>query len=365
MDNREVLIWLASIEGINNRIIEILENKFEQMSYVWYADAKEILMLSEINDKIKNQIIKHRNNLYYESLLKKIYSSNVKVITYYDDDYPSKLLHINGYPKVLYLKGNLLPEDHISIAIVGSRKSTAYGRLVAEKISSELSQLGVTLVSGMAKGIDTQVHQSALNNNTRTIAVLGSGVDVVYPSSNRELYYKIQENGCVISEFPLGTQPFSYNFPQRNRIISGLSLGVVVIEATEKSGSLITAHHATEQGRDVFAVPGNINSLYSRGTNLLIKDGAKLVMSVEDIIDEVPELNDKYLKTNNKKERLDYSQFSDAERNVIECLIENPIHCDLISYRTGIGIIELNGILTILEMKGIIRQLPGRVYAIM
>lgn len=363
MDNRDTLIWLANIEGVNNRVINILERKFGQLSYVWYADSKEIILINEINDEIKKQIIKHRNKQYYENLLEKIYTNKVKVVTYYDDDYPSRLLYICDYPKVLYLKGQLPSEDNTSIAIVGARKSTAYGRWVADKISAELAKLGVILVSGMAKGIDTQVHLGALNNNTLTVAVLGCGVDVIYPSSNRELYYKIQENGCVISEFPLGTKPFPYNFPQRNRIISGLSSGVVVIEATEKSGSLITAHHATDQGKDVFAVPGNINSLYSRGTNLLIKDGAKLVMTVEDIIEEIPELKDKYLNCSYNTE-IDYSQFSNEERKILECLIESPLHCDLISHKTGVGIIELNGMLTILEMKGVVKQLPGRIYTI-
>ncbi len=363
MDNRYILIWLSSIEGVSNKTIDILENKFDKLSYLWNIDTNDILSIKEINDKTKREIIKNRNDLYYENLFKKIKDSKVKVITSYDNEYPSILRYINDNPRVLYLKGQLLPEDETSVAIVGARKSTSYGKWVAEKISSELAELGITLVSGMAKGIDTQVHISALNNRTRTIAVLGCGVDVVYPSSNRELYNKIQDNGCIISEFPLGTQPLPYNFPQRNRIISGLSLGVVVIEATEKSGSLITAHHAMEQGKDVFAVPGNINSIFSRGTNLLIKDGAKIVMSVEDVIEEIPDLFERYSRINRKVE-FDYSLFSDDEVRIIKCISEKPIHCDLITYRTGIGIIELNSMLTILEMKGVIKQMPGRIYTV-
>lgn len=363
MNNRDMLIWLTSIEGVSIKTIDILEKTFGQLSYLWNTDTKQILSIKEMNDKIKHEIIKNRNDLYYENLFKKISNSKTKVITYYDDDYPSILRYINDSPKVLYIKGQLLPEDKTSIAIVGARKSTAYGRWVAEKISSELAELGITLVSGMAKGIDAQVHISALNSKTRTIAVLGCGVDVIYPSSNRELYDRIQENGCIISEFPLGTRPLPYNFPQRNRIISGLSLGVVVVEATEKSGSLITAHHAMEQGKDVFSIPGNINSIFSKGTNLLIKDGAKLVMSVEDIIEEIPSLVERYSRLNRKIE-LDYTQFSTDEVKIIKCISEKPIHCDLITHRTGIGIIELNSMLTILEMKGVIKQLPGRIYSI-
>lgn len=363
MDNRDVLIWLTSIEGISIKTIDILEKKFGELSFLWSIDTNEILPIKEINDKIKYDIIRNRNDLYYKNLLKKISDCKARVITYYDDDYPGNLRYIDYCPKVLYVKGQLLAEDEISVAIVGARKSTVYGRWAAEKISSELAKLGITLVSGMAKGIDTQVHVSALNNKARTIAVLGCGVDVIYPSSNRELYNKIQDNGCIISEFPLGTQPLPYNFPQRNRIISGLSLGVVVVEATEKSGSLITAHHAMEQGRDVFAVPGNINSIFSRGTNLLIKDGAKLVMSVEDIIEEIPQLLKRYSSLNVKAE-IDYTEFSDDEVKIIKCISEKPIHCDLVAYRTGISIVEINSLLTILEMKGVIKQLPGRSYTI-
>ncbi len=363
MKNRDILVWLSSIGGVNNKIIGILEKSLEGLASLWSMSVSDIYSINGINEKLKHEIIRNRNELYYENLLKKIEAHKVKIITYYDEDYPNNLRFIADSPKVLYTKGQLHSEDETSIAIVGARKSTSYGNWAAEKISNELASLGISLVSGMAKGIDTQVHLGALNSKGRTIAVLGCGVDIIYPSSNRELYNRIQENGCIISEFPLGTQPLPYNFPQRNRIISGLSLGVVVIEATEKSGSLITAHHAMEQGKEVFAVPGNINSIFSRGTNLLIKDGAKIVMSVEDIIEEIPCLIEKYSKLYRKAE-IDYNEFSDDEAKVIKCIFEKPIHCDLIAHRTGINVVDLNSLLTILEMKGVIKQLPGRIYTI-
>ncbi|MFA5524460.1 MAG: DNA-processing protein DprA [Tissierellales bacterium] len=363
MNNRDILIWLSSINGVSNRIIDVLGKKLGELRCIWSIDTKDVLAIKEIKENTKHEIIKNRNDIYYENLLKKIDKYKVEIITYLDERYPNSLRYIHDSPKVLYLKGQLLPEDEISIAIVGSRKSTSYGNWASEKIASELSSIGISIISGMAKGIDTQVHLGALNNKGRTIAVLGCGVDIVYPNSNRELYNKIQENGCIISEFPLGTQPLPYNFPQRNRIISGLSLGVVVVEATEKSGSLITAHHAMEQGKDVFAIPGNINSIFSQGTNLLIKDGAKLVMSVEDIIEEIPSLVKKYSK-HFKAVELDHNQFSDDEVRIIKCISEEPIHCDLIAYRTGISVIELNSILTILEMKNVIKHLQGRIYTI-
>lgn len=363
MDNRDILVWLTSIEGVSIKTVDILEKYFGELSYMWNNDINEISAIKEISNRIKQNIIRNRNEVYYENLLKRIDNCKARVITYLDEEFPTNLKFIKDSPKVLYVKGQLMPKDEISLAIVGARKSTVYGRWVAEKISNELAELGITLVSGMAKGIDTQVHISAVNNKCRTIAVLGCGVDIIYPSSNREIYDKIQDNGCIVSEFPLGTQPLPYNFPQRNRIISGLSLGVVVIEATEKSGSLITAHHAMEQGKDVFAVPGNINSIFSRGTNLLIKDGAKLVMTIEDIIEEIPCILNRYPDLN-KKIELDYTEFSEDEAEIIKCISEKPVHCDTISYRTGISITNINSILTILEMKGIIKQLPGRIYTI-
>lgn len=363
MNNRDALIWLTSIKGVNIKTVDLLENKFKELKNIWEVDNDEILSTSQISDKVKFEIIKNRNEGYYENLIMRIRKSGANIITYYDEEYPANLRFIENSPKVLYVKGQLKLEDSISISIVGSRKSTSYGKWVAEKITTELSELGVTIISGLAKGIDTYAHINAIKNNARTIAVLGSGVDIIYPQSNRELYYKIQENGCIISEFPLGTQPFQYNFPQRNRIISGLSLGVVVVEAREKSGSLITAHHAIEQGREVFAVPGNINSLYSKGTNLLIKDGAKIVTSIEDIIEEIPQLKANYSNCI-KRKKLDYSQFSTDEIKVLKCIADGPVHCDVIVQKTGINITEINSILTILEIKGAVKQLPGRIFLV-
>lgn len=362
MNNRDVLIWLNSIEGITNRTIDKIENSFPNIASIWYASNEEILNVNGVSEKIKQNIIKYKTSEYYEKLLINISKIGAQVVTIYDKQYPASLLNIYDYPKVLYILGQLIPTDDQAIAIVGSRKATPYGKWAAEKFASELANIGVTLVSGLAKGIDTLVHKNAIKSKTRTIAVLGCGVDVIYPSSNKELYKKIIENGCIISEFPLGTKPFPYNFPQRNRIISGLSLGVIVIEASDKSGSLITAHHAIEQGKDVFALPGNINSIYSRGTNLLIKDGAKLIMSLEDVIEEIDLLKDKYLKLKNRK--VNHELLSEKESKVVKCISERPIHCDMISYVTGIDISELYSILTVLEMKDIVKQLPGKIFTL-
>ncbi|MGC9125541.1 MAG: DNA-processing protein DprA, partial [Caldisericaceae bacterium] len=213
----------------------------------------------------------------------------VEIIPYDDDGFPSQLRDIKESPLVIYIKGSLEKTDSFSVSIVGSRKCTEYGKAVARELSKKLAQLGIAVVSGLAYGIDSEAHKGALSVNGRTVAVLGSGVDVVYPRENRFLYDEIVEKGAVISEFPLGTKALKFNFPFRNRIISGLSLATIVVEAQEKSGSLITANYALEQSREVFAVPGNITSSCSKGTNLLIRDGAIPLLSYEDVLYNVKE----------------------------------------------------------------------------
>ena len=286
----------------------------------------------------------------------------INVITVLDENYPINLRYVYDNPMVLYCKGDFIEEDNLSIAIVGSRKATAYGKWASEKFSRELAKLDITVISGMAKGIDTCAHKGALNGNGRTVAVLGSGIDVIYPKSNKDLYNEISQNGVVVSEFPIGTEPYATNFPLRNRIISGISLGVILIEATEKSGSLITAEHAMEQGKEVFAVPGNINSMFSRGTNTLIKDGAKIVLDIEDILEEIYELKEKL--TSMEEKDVNYSDLSIIEMKIVNCLKEKPTHCDNIVYMTGLDISTVNSTLTILELKGIVKELQGRIYTL-
>lgn len=362
MNNNEVLIWINGLEGVSNKTIDNLEKHFGQIQYLWDASNSDINKLDFLNDKIKLEIIKNRNMEYYSKQRHKIQQLGLKVITIHDDDYPEGLKTVHNYPKVLYIKGEIKEEDKLSIAIVGSRKATAYGRWAASKFAEELSQMGITIVSGMARGVDTLAHLGAIQAKGRTLAILGSGIDVIYPKSNSQLYYDISSNGAVISEFPPGTEPLPYNFPQRNRIISGMSLGVVVIEAGEKSGSLITAQHAMEQGKDIFALPGNINSVYSKGTNLLIRDGAKILIDLDDILEEIKVLRDKCSYYN--KKTIDYEELSDDEGKIVKTLLEKPLHLDMISYNCDIGIAKVTSILTILEMKRVIKQLPGKIFTI-
>ncbi|AFS78619.1 DNA protecting protein, SMF familiy [Gottschalkia acidurici 9a] len=362
MNNKDTLIWLNNLRGVTNKSISKLEKYYDNIGDVWLSSDEEILSITGISDKVKQQIINYKDKSYFESIMENIEKKNVEVVTILDEKFPEKLKYIYDCPKVLYTKGDLLKEEEKTIAIVGARKATLYGKWVTEKLSSELLDLGITLVSGMASGVDTEAHISAIRKDKRNIAILGCGVDVVYPKANRNIYEKIIENGCVISEFPLGTEPLRYNFPQRNRIISGLSLGVVVIEASEKSGSLITAHHAIEQGKEVFAVPGNINSIYSKGTNKLIKDGAKMVLDVEDIIEEIREL--KNIKILSSKDKFKYNFLSNDERKIISYIEEDPMHIELICHKVNMDVSSVSSILTILEMKGIVKRLPNQLFAI-
>lgn len=361
MDGRSTLIWLNMLQIPSDKICSFIN---------WFGDIAEINNMSDVDlrssgifSELQIARILDKNSIkdltQYE---KKVRIKGAEILTDFDDDYPEALKSIDDRPMILYVRGSLKKEDAVAIGIVGSRKATSYGKWACEKISGDMAGLGVTIVSGMASGIDTYAHRAALDSEGRTIAVLGCGVDVVYPQKNKTLYEEISSNGAVISEFPLGTQPLPYHFPMRNRIISGLSLGIAVIEAQEKSGSLITASYAASQGKDVFAVPGNINSLYSSGTNLLIKDGAKPLLTTEDIIEEIP-----VLRSNSRKMFIKGHEkipLSETEKKVLGVLQEGPLHSDIIALRTGLDISTVLGTLMILEMKETIKELSSRTFTL-
>jgi DNA processing protein len=281
-------------------------------------------------------------------------SNNIRKIILQDKSYPAILKEIHDPPKELYIKGKITNQDQNAIAVIGTRKFSQYGKQVAFDIAGKLANLGITIISGLAKGIDTWTHQAALENRGRTIAVLGTGLDrkSFYPSSNYGLSEKIAQNGAVISEYAPGTPGNKFTFPQRNRIVSGLSLGVVVIEAPEKSGALITAALAVEQNREVFAIPGSIYEKNSKGTNQLIKIGAKLVASVEDILEELNLSNlienpkKKIIKPENKEEEVILSLFS-----------EQPVHIDEIIKKSKLPTAVVNSTLMILELKKAVKNL--------
>lgn len=287
----------------------------------------------------------------------------VKIVPFTDSSYPARLRMIPDPPPLLYLKGEIRREDEKAVAVVGSRSTSDYGRRVARDLCRGLASLGFTVVSGMARGIDGTAHETSLNAGGRTIAVLGSGVDRVYPAEHDKLYRRISENGGVISEFPMGTRPLAFNFPARNRVISGLSLGVVVVEATEKSGSLITAALALEQGREVFAVPGEVGASRSRGAHRLIRQGAKLVENVDDIVEEIaPQLLVRSGRAVSAPRRTLPQNLGDEFQKIFALFQERPLQIDEVIESSGCSPSRVSEILLELELQGYIKQLPGKKY---
>jgi len=292
---------------------------------------------------------------------KKAHLAGVKIITLKDPEFPPLLKEIYDPPLALYVKGTLPDAIEPSLSIVGSRRASYYGQLVTERITQGLLAYGFWIVSGLARGIDSIAHQSALQGGGKTIAVMGSGIDVVYPPENKTLMGRIAENGAVISEFPFGTDPHKMNFPIRNRIISGLSPAILVVEAREKSGALITAACALDQGRDVLAIPGNIYSPSSRGTNQLIKQGARLVDGVEDILEEVGFGLIEPMKGTTPA-RPPKVKLNEGEGKIFAILSYDPIPIDVIIQKSRLCPQDIHNILLTLEMKGIIKQLPGKLF---
>lgn len=291
-------------------------------------------------------------------------------ITIDNKEYPKNLRNIYNPPAQLYVNGTLLETDEMAVALVGSRRASIYGLETCEKLAYELALRGVTVVSGMARGIDSAAHRGALRAKGRTIAVMGSGHNKIYPPENKKLYGEIAKSGAVVTEYEDEIEPLPYNFPQRNRIISGLSLGVVVVEAARNSGALITADFASEQGRDVFAVPGKVSSSTSSGTNELIKDGAKLVQSVDDIMDELALVEMKVLEGRAREVKVEaiskktkayiYNSLTDGERKIYKILSGKPLEIDDILDKTALKPQEASGILLNLELKNLVKELPGK-----
>jgi len=298
-----------------------------------------------------------------EQEIDKAQKAGITLLCLGDEDYPEILKNIHDPPAVIYIKGQLLPQDKKAIAIVGTRVPTPYGLRVAGRLASELSQLGITIISGLALGIDAQAHEGALEANGRTLAVLGSAVDEIFPRQNQKLAERIIENGALVSEFVLGTKPDHWTFPQRNRIISGLSLGTIVIEGGYKSGAMITAKLALEQGREVFAVPGNVELEQSKGPHWLIKQGAKLTESIDDVLEELKHvISVRPVSSVNSVEKPDYSNLSDDEKQVIGLLSKEPRHIDELSRLSGLEISKIATPLLSLELKRLIKPLPGKYF---
>lgn len=285
--------------------------------------------------------------------------SGISVLTIKDEDYPANLKQIYDPPVVMYVRGELKESDRFAIAIVGSRTASEYGRTMAHRIASEVASRGLTIVSGGARGIDTFAHRGALSTGGRTVAVLGCGVDVAYPYENKSLFAEVAQRGAVIAESPLGSKPDPWRFPARNRVISGLSRGVLVVEGREDSGSLITANFAAEHGRDVFALPGGVDKEASRAPHKLIKEGARLVESAQDILEE---LGIEVEPGARAQLGLPIEGLTPAERKMVELVDLQPKHVDEIIRDCGLPSSEVSSMLTLLEMRGFVRRVPGNAY---
>lgn len=358
-------LWLKGIQGIGTKKFLSLYKHFGDIKKVYYAKEMDFVGIPNINKRDIKNILKNKDMEKVFEDINKLKKQKVDVILYKDKHYPSMLKEIYTPPSILYCKGEM-PINGVAMSIVGSRKASYYGLKMAEKLAYELASLGITIVSGMARGIDTYAHRGAIQAKGRTIAVLGCGVDVIYPQENSELMKEIEKKGLVISEFPLTTLPKANNFPARNRIISGLSLGTIVIEAGEKSGSLITAEFALEQGRNVYAIPGNIDNQTSKGTNNLIKEGAKVVTSVEDIVEDIlPYLTSEVSLLNREckqESKLEYKNLSTEEKIIIEKIKMGYTDGDEIIRACGYSASVVNSCLIMLELKGLIKKYTNRYY---
>lgn len=358
---------LLSIEGIGPGKLRSLLSGFRSLDKILSADFDSLISIPGIHSNLASRIVgayKKENEI--KSALEKellvLEKMGADIITVWDNEYPELLKKIFDPPLILYVKGKFSDNDNYSIAVVGTRVPTNYGRIQCEKITSELVCKGITIVSGLARGIDSVAHRTAVQNHGRTIAVIGSGLDVIYPPENRKLYNEILDEGMVISEFPPGTKPDAQNFPQRNRIISGLSLGTIIIETGTKGGALQTASLALDQNREVFAVPGNLGVKQSEGTNLLIQKGeAKLIRNCDDILSEL-EIKLSPISISAEKPAQDLNLF---EEKIINSLREKELHIDDISAVTEIPVSDCLVNLLTLEFKGLVKQLPGKVFAVM
>ena len=354
--------WFAlrAVPQVGNVTFRRLLAHFGSPTRVLAASAAELAAVPGISRAVAASIPCADTRKETELLCRQLARCGAGVITLADAAYPPLLWELADAPPYLFVKGELR-SDLVAVAMVGSRSASAYGIGTATRLAGELVQLGAAVVSGLARGVDTAAHRGALGQNGYTIGVLGCGIDVVYPYENRRLYAEMAERGAIVSEFPPGTRPLAENFPRRNRIISGLSRAVVVVEAAEKSGSLITAHFALEQGRDVYAVPGNVTQSGSRGTNWLIKQGAKLVENAADILEDAPRSRVAVTPSLAPPPAPDLPP---AEAAVMTLLADAPCQIDDLVSRSQLTPAELSAMLLRLELQGLIQQLPGKHFAL-
>lgn len=355
-------LWLRDIEKLSATKKQKLLEKFESPQAIYQADAAELLVVENITLSDAQNIVGNKNLDSAKNQKKQLAEKGIAIVTPDQRGYPSPLQNIHHYPLVLYHRGEYeMNDEDIYISMVGSRNATQYGVRSAKEIAYQLAKRGIVIVSGMAYGIDAAAHQGALEAGGKTVAVLGCGIDVVYPRSNEGLYQQIMKNGCVVSEYGLGVPPAVYTFPARNRIISGLSAGTVIVEAAAKSGALITAKLALEQNREVFAVPGSIMSPTSDGTNALIKNtAAKLVTSYEDILEEIlPAYTKKKTEKPPVEDKRQKPQLSGEEEKIYQLILKGCTEIDELALHANLSTSAVSSMLTMMEIDGLIYKDKG------
>jgi DNA processing protein len=352
-DKRNFFLALNMVKGIGAVRFKTLLDHFGDAEKAWKADEIQ-LRAAGLGPKVVESFLQTRESMDFKRVAEELAKQNVKAVTWEDAGYPRKLKEIEQSPPLIYMKGEVLPEDDWAIAVVGTRTVSPYGQQVAAELGAFLAHQGITVVSGLARGVDSIAQQAALKAGGRTISVLAHGLDRVYPPENRALAEDIVSNGALISDYALGVPPESSNFPPRNRIISGLSTAVVVVEAGKRSGALITAEFAANQGREVFAVPGNIYAPQSKGTNRIISEGAHPLLNFEHLIEAL----DLELMTMHKTARRILPEDA-TEAKVYKLLSSEPMHVDEIGAQVEMPIDQLSSTLALLELKGLVRQVGG------
>jgi len=360
VSNKGIKYWVgfSIIPGIGRVKLVQLENYFGSLEDAWKATPAD-LKHSGMDSGSIHAITSWQSKISLDMEMEKLDRYGVRVLTCHDQEYPSRLKEIYDYPPLLYVRGSLLPQDEWCLAVVGTRRATVYGRQVTEEVVADLARSRITIVSGLAKGIDSIAHHSALDAGGRSIAVFACGLDIVYPSENANLARSIIQQGALISEYPLGTRPKPDNFPRRNRIMSGLSLGVLIVEAGDTSGAMITAHLALEQNREVFAIPGSILSPASRGTNHLIQEGAKLIRDYTDILEELNLMN-----VAHQIEMKEVVPSSETESLLLKQLGAEPTHIDEVCRSSSLPMSTVSSTLAMMELKGLVKQVGAMNYVL-
>ena len=358
MSSNEVGYWVAfnRIPTIGRARFAILEGYFGSLERAWQASAAD-LTAAGLDQRSVRAVVSRRPSISPEAEMERVDRLGIDVLTIRDSGYPRLLREVYEYPPVLYVKGRILPEDERSVTVVGTRKTTAYGREVAHQISWDLAKNGVTIVSGLARGIDAVAHRAALDAGGRTIAVMANGLDTVYPPEYANMAQEIAGNGALMSEHPPGIRPEAKNFPRRNRILSGLTPGTLVVEAGEGSGALWTVRHAVDQNREVMAVPGSILSPVSRESNRLIQDGAKMVLDYTDVLEEL-----NFSALGQQMELRPLLPEDAGEAQLLAWITYEPAHIDSIQRASGLPVSAVSSSLTMMELKGLVKQVGGMNY---